>query len=62
MDTNDNDTNHRDAFLLIIFIICAIIIIIIIIITIIIIIVVVFYLTSVKRHINNKTNLKSQSL
>ena len=59
MDTNDNDTNHRDAFLLIIFIICAIIIIII---TIIIIIVVVFYLTSVKRHINNKTNLKSQSL
>ena len=60
MDTNDNDTNHRDAFLLIIFIICAIIIIIII--TIIIIIVVVFYLTSVKRHINNKTNLKSQSL
>ena len=47
---------HRDAFLLIIFIIIAIIIIIIIIITII------FYLPSVKRHINDKTNLKSQSL
>ena len=41
---------HRDTFLLIIFIIIAIIIIIIIIITI------VFYLTSVKIHINDKTN------
>ena len=40
---------HRDAFLLIIFIIIAIIIII-------IIITIVFYLTSVKIHINDKTN------
>ena len=40
---------HRDAFLLIIFIIIAIIIIIIIITS-------VFYLTSVKIHINDKTN------
>ena len=46
---------HRDAFLLIIFIIIAIIIII-------IIITIIFYLPSVKRHINDKTNLKSQSL
>ena len=45
---------HRDAFLLIIFIIIAIIII--------IIITIIFYLPSVKRHINDKTNLKSQSL
>ena len=44
------------AFLLTIFVIIAIIIIIIIIITII------FYLASVKIHINDKTNLKSQSL
>ena len=44
----------RDAFLLIIFIIIAIIII--------IIITIIFYLPSVKRHINDKTNLKSQSL
>ena len=44
---------HRDAFLLIIFIIIAIII---------IIITIIFYLPSVKRHINDKTNLKSQSL
>ena len=43
---------HRDAFLLIIFIIIAIII----------IITIIFYLPSVKRHINDKTNLKSQSL
>ena len=50
---------HRDTFLLIIFIIIAIIIIIIITI---IIIAIVFYLTSVKIHINDKTNLKSQSL
>ena len=41
---------HRDAFLLIIFIIIANIIIIMIIITIF------FYLTSVKIHINDKTN------
>ena len=40
---------HRDTFLLIIFIIIAIIIII-------IIITIVFYLTSVKIHINDKTN------
>ena len=46
---------HGDAFLLIIFIIIAIIIII-------IIITIIFYLPSVKRHINDKTNLKSQSL
>ena len=46
---------HRDTFLLIIFIIIAIIIII-------IIITIIFYLPSVKRHINDKTNLKSQSL
>ena len=52
MDTNQEDTNHRDAFLLIIYIIIAIII----------IITLVFYCTSVKRHINDKTNLKSQSL
>ena len=45
---------HRDAFLLIIFIIIAIIII--------IIITIIFYSPSVKRHINDKTNLKSQSL
>ena len=45
---------HGDAFLLIIFIIIAIIII--------IIITIIFYLPSVKRHINDKTNLKSQSL
>ena len=45
---------HRDAFLLIIFIIIAIIII--------IVIPTFFCLTSVKRHINDKTNLKSQSL
>ena len=45
---------HRDAFLLIIFIIIAIIII--------IIITIIFYLPSVKRHIDDKTNLKSQSL
>ena len=45
---------HRDTFLLIIFIIIAIIII--------IIITIIFYLPSVKRHINDKTNLKSQSL
>ena len=44
---------HRDAFLLIIFVIIAIII---------IIITIIFYLTSVKIHINDKTNLKSQSL
>ena len=47
---------HRDAFLLIIFIIIAIIIIII------IITIFVFYLTSVKIYINDKSNLKSQSL
>ena len=52
MDTNQEDTNHGDAFLLIIYIIIAIII----------IITLVFYWTSVKRHINDKTNLKSQSL
>ena len=52
MDTNQEDTNHRDAFLLIIYIIIAIII----------IITLVFYWTSVKRHINDKTNLKSQNL
>ena len=44
---------HRDAFLLIIFIIIAIII---------IVIPTFFCLTSVKRHMNDKTNLKSQSL
>ena len=46
---------HRDTFLLIIFIIIVIIIII-------IIVTIVFYLTSVKIHIKDKTNEKSQSL
>ena len=46
---------HRDASLLIIFVIITIIIII-------IIITIVFYCFSVKVHINDKTNLKSQSL
>ena len=46
---------HRDAFLLIIFIVIAITITI-------IIITFAFYLTSVKIRINDKTNLKSQSL
>ena len=49
---------HRNAFLLIIFIIITIIIIFIII----IIITIVFYSASVKIHINDKSNLKSQSL
>ena len=51
MDNNQEDTNHKDAFLLIILIIIAIII-----------ITIAFYWTSVKRHINDKTNLKSQNL
>ena len=41
---------HRDVFLIIIFIIIAIII------------TIIFYLTSVKRHINHRTKLKSRSL